>query len=211
MSSEYLRRYTNIPALTYLLSKRAITLLDPQSWDDSNDSHYLTLYREKKHLKSVLALCFTQGEETYHHWRVFASGSSGVSVRFHRSHLLNATAKQEGIRTGNVQYLKLAAIRKRTLAVKELPFLKRFAFEHENEYRMIYESITEKCSTLDIRIPLASIDRITLSPWIPEALTPRLKKLLWSIPGCSKLRIFRSTLIGNEEWKALACFMHERC
>jgi hypothetical protein len=60
MSGDYLRRYTDLTALIYLLRKRKLTLLDPSSWDDSNDSHYLTLYKEKRKLKSVLALCFMQ-------------------------------------------------------------------------------------------------------------------------------------------------------
>jgi len=85
MSERHLRRYTNIPALIYLLRKRSITLLDPRSWTDSNDSYYLTLYRDKKSLKSVLALCFTEVNETYHHWSVFAAGSSGICIRFKRS------------------------------------------------------------------------------------------------------------------------------
>jgi hypothetical protein len=46
MSGDYLRRYTDLTALIYLLRKRKLTLLDPSSWDDSNDSYYLTLYKE---------------------------------------------------------------------------------------------------------------------------------------------------------------------
>jgi hypothetical protein len=52
MSSAYLRRYTDLTALIYLLRKRRLTLLDPSSWDDSNDSYYLTLYKEKRKLNS---------------------------------------------------------------------------------------------------------------------------------------------------------------
>jgi hypothetical protein len=53
MSSDYLRRYTDLTALIYLLRRRKLTLLDPSSWDDRNDSYYLTLCREKRKLKSV--------------------------------------------------------------------------------------------------------------------------------------------------------------
>ena len=53
-------------------------------------SHYLALYREKQRLASVLALCFTQVTETYHHWRVFANGASGIAISFHRKQLLDA-------------------------------------------------------------------------------------------------------------------------
>jgi hypothetical protein len=44
MSEDYLRRYTDLTALIYLLHKRKITLLDPASWDDKNDSFYLSKY-----------------------------------------------------------------------------------------------------------------------------------------------------------------------
>jgi hypothetical protein len=200
VTDTYLRRYTDLPALVYLLNTRKITLLDPQSWDDRNDAHYLTLYRQKKKLKSVLALCFTQAGETYHHWRVFANGSSGVCIRFRRSELLKALKKQSGVRTGRVTYLTLTKIRTKA-AVRELPFLKRYAFEHENEFRVIYESKTDKFATLDIALPLSSIHRITLSPWLHPSLSPHIKRMLRSIRGCSGLEIVRSTLIGNTEWK----------
>lgn len=203
MSNTYLRRYTDIPALLYLLNERKITLLDPESWDDSNDSHYLALYREKMDLKSVLVLCFTQANETYHHWRVFANGSSGVCIRFKRAELLEIVKAQPSIRTEPVKYRTLPEIRRKTPVMRELPFLKRYAFEQEDEFRIVYESKTEKNPTLDIAIPLSCIERITLSPWVPRALSRHIKRTLKSIKGCSNLEIARSTLIGNEEWKKL--------
>ena len=203
MTSKYLRRYTDLPALIYLLTERKITLLDPQSWEDTNDSHYLGLYREKKNLKSVLALSFTQADEAYHHWRVFAAGSGGVCIKFIRSKLLEAVKKQSDLRTRHVKYLKLAEIKSKTLRVRDLPFLKRYAFEHEDEFRIIYESEVKRVQKLDIDIPLSSIDRITLSPWIHPDLSDHVKAMIRRIQGCSALSIVRSTLIGNEEWKNL--------
>lgn len=203
MSQTYLRRYTDLPALIYLLSEKKLTLLDPQSWDDSNDSHYLSLYREKKNLESVLALCFSQSDETYHHWRVFAGGSGGACIRFKMAELLKAVKKQDGIRNGPVTYLKMGQIRDRQLSVKDLPFLKRHAFQHESEYRLVYESTVARKPKLDVPIPLTSIDRVTLSPWVHPALSEHVKSVLHSIPGCSHMKILRSTLIGNSEWKEL--------
>ena len=107
MSDDYLRRYTDLTALIYLLRKRKLTLLDPSSWDDSNDSYYLRLYKEKRKLRSVLALCFTETDERYHYWRVFAPGASGVCVRFSRSGLLAACKKHASLRMKPVTYLKL--------------------------------------------------------------------------------------------------------
>ena len=178
-------------------------MLDPRSWDDSNDSHYLALYKQKKALSSVLALCFTQASETYHHWRVFANGSGGVSISFDRDALLTAVEGRTGLRTGNVQYLKLTQIRDRRLKIRELPFLKRYAFENENEFRIVFEDAARSLNHLDIPVPLSCIDRVTLSPWIARALSNEVKAILRGIVGCAKLEIVRSTLIGNEEWKNL--------
>ena len=48
--TKFLRRYTNIPALIYLLREAKITLLNSDNWDDKNDLHYMTLYLRKNHL-----------------------------------------------------------------------------------------------------------------------------------------------------------------
>lgn len=203
MSGDYLRRYTDLTALIYLLRKRKLTLLDPSSWDDSNDSYYLTLYREKRNLRSVLALCFTETDERYHYWRVFAPGASGVCIRLTRTGLLAAVRERSGLQIRPVAYTTLDEIRSRKLKTEELPFLKRFAFQHESEVRIIYESRKRKLRHLDIGVPLSCIDKITLSPWIHPNLSSCVKKVLRSIDGCRHLDIARSTLIGNEEWKSL--------
>jgi len=196
----FVRRYTDLPALIAMLVERQITLLDPDTWDDKNDSYFLRVYKEKKRLQSVLALCFTQNTETYHHWRVFASGSSGVSITFRRHELVRAIRKTVGVRTGRVRYLKVGEIRNRMPAINTLPFLKRYPFEQENEFRVIFES-HKKLHSMSIAIPLTCIDRITLSPWLHPALAPHVKKMLRGVQGCSKLVIARSTLINNDEWK----------
>jgi len=91
--SKYLRRYTHLPALLYMLNERKITLLSPATWDDTNDSHYLLRYKEKKKLKTVLALCFSQSDETYHHWRIFSGSAAGVCIRFDQDSLRDALGK----------------------------------------------------------------------------------------------------------------------
>ena len=200
MAKDFLRRYTDIPALIYLLSEQKLSLLNPERWDDSNDSHFLAVYKQKRRLKTVLAACFTQADETYHHWRVFAGGASGVCVTFHRETLLKALNRVRGLRSQSVKYLKLNKM-PMTLAIADLPFLKRFAFEHENEFRIIFESRESELQHLDIPISLSCIDKITLSPWINLKLSSRLRRLLCQIEGCTELKIRRSTLIGNEQWK----------
>jgi len=200
VSKKTLRRYSDITSLIYLLTTRTITLLDPATWDDSNDSHYLTLYKERKKVQTVLALCFTQTSERYHYWRVFGNGASGVCTQFYGAALLKAVRKQSGLKDKSVEYVELSDLRTRSIATDDLPFLKRYAFRDEDEFRLLCESAT-KMAKLDIPIPLSCIQRITLSPWIHPALSKCIKDTLHSIEGCGKLKITRSTLIGNEEWK----------
>ena len=197
-----LRRYTDLPSALYLLTERKMTLLDPASWDDSNDSHYLRLYKERRELKSVLALCFTQSAETYHHWRIFSSGSSGVCICFVRPRLLAAVDGKSFLLHKNVQYRTLTEMRRRKPKIADLPFLKRVAFEAEAEFRIVFQSARER-SSFDVAISLDCIERIVVSPWMPKALYPKVKATLRSIKGCSSLEVTRSTLIGNEEWKRL--------
>lgn len=201
MSDKYLRRYTDIPALAYLLTEKKITLLDPRSWDDGNDAHYLSLYKERNKLKSLLALCFTEVDETYHHWRVFAGGTGGVCIRFDRTALLDAFAKHSGIRSERVRYRTIRDLRRVKPETYELPFIKRYAFKPENEFRVIFESQTREIYKFDVAIQIACISRITLSPWAHQSLAAPMKTLLKSIEGCDGLDIVRSTLIGNQEWK----------
>lgn len=209
----YLRRYTDLSALIYLLSERKMTLLNPDTWDDTNDVHYLRVYREKKQLGSVLALCFTQAKETYHHWRVFANGSSGVCIWFKRAELLKAVNRlKPALRTGTVTYLTSRQIRGKlktnSLNVRKLPFLKRSPYKDEKEFRIIYEEKASRRNSIDIEIPLSCIAKIKLSPWLHYALFKRMKPMLASListnsRGLHSTAIERSTIVGNMEWKKL--------
>jgi hypothetical protein len=202
MTRKFLRRYTDLPALIYLLGEKKLTLLDPQTWDDRNDAYYLRLYRDGKKMETVLALCFTQASETYHHWRVFANGPGGASISFKRKELLSAVKKRPGVRIGSVRYSMLKEIRSKRPSLQELPFLKRYPFEDEREFRIIYQS-SAKESHLDIPISLSCIDKVTLNPWLNKTLFDRVKEMLLSLKGCEGIRVSQSTLISNEQWKKL--------
>lgn len=202
-SQQLLRRYTDIPSLLYLLHSRSITLLDPASWDDTNDSYFMLKYKEKRNLQSVLALCLTQTDETYHHWRVFAGNASGACVVFEKQALLSTLSKVDGVLTGPVDYRRVRDMRGREvqLSVDDLPFMKRAGFTPEAEFRVLYTSAVAQKRFLDIPIPLTSIVEIRLSPWLNSRLRKCVKDTIRSIPGCERLEINRSTLIGNSTWK----------
>ena len=202
----YLRRYTHLPAVLHMLRHRTLTLLDPSTWDDSNDSFYVGEYKRRKGLKTTLAVCLSGADETYHHWKVFAGHASGVCVcvRLRQGTLLKAVKGVPGITVGVMDYRKVTGARKSTLPLAEYPFVKRAAFVDEKEVRLLYESPIESRASLDVPIPLACIGRVTLSPWLPKNLVGATKELIRTIDGCSQIEVVRSTIISSEEWKKIA-------
>jgi hypothetical protein len=197
----YLRRYTDLPALLHMLSARKITLLDPKNWDDRNDAYFMSQYKARKNLTTLLALCFSQVPETYHHWHVFSKGPAGVCIVFDRAELLNALTQQIGISVDTFEYLTLNEAKKREFTVPRLPFLKRSGFKPEGEFRAIYESQQDDCAVIDIPINQSCIRSVSLSPWLNSSLSSSAIKAIRSIDGFKKLPVSRSTLISNEQWK----------
>lgn len=43
-----LNRFTTLPVLLDLLQRQKLTLLDPKSWEDKNDSEIILEYKNKK-------------------------------------------------------------------------------------------------------------------------------------------------------------------
>ena len=196
----HLRRYTDLPALFRILSTRSLTLLDPKTWDDKNDTFYMSQYKERKGLASLLALCFSQANETYHHWHVFSKGASGSCIVFKQDALLEHLEQFEGVSARKVLYRNTVQLGYQGLKIADLPFRKRSAFKAEEELRVIFESATEVHPVLDVPIELAHIHRISLSPWLHPNLADATKDVIRAIEGCANLPVYRSTLISNERW-----------
>lgn len=204
MSANSIRRYTNIASALHILRNRSITLLNPAFWDDKNDAYYLAQYKQRNRAASVLALCFARAPETYHHWRVFSSGGDGLCVEFSETRLNEAIAKDESVTARDVVYKEINEVTATPVAIGDLPFLKRIPYRDEQEFRLLYVSQIEKTEFYPIQIPISAISRITLSPWMAAPLAQSVKETLKELPGCSKLKVYRSTLIENERWKSAA-------
>src|SRR5207237_478257 len=128
-----LNRFTSLPVLLDMLSRKCLTLLDARSWEDRNDSFYIEQYKAKEKLRSVLVMCFTTKPERFHHWRIFAHGPSGVCVEFNKELLLAALSKTPGIRSRRVNYRLIRQLKTKTPPVQNWPFLKRRPFIDESE------------------------------------------------------------------------------
>jgi hypothetical protein len=202
VSVKAFRRYTNLAALVHLLQAKAITLLNPATWDDTNDAYFMAEYKRLRQAKTVLALCFAETAETYHHWRVFSHGADGVCLEFNKDKLLRAWSGDDSVRTRAVAYKEIQQIRGQAeIKLEDLPFIKRFPYRDEQEFRVIFVSQDEAVEHKDYPIEMSCIRRITLSPWMSKALAASVKKTLRSIPGCSMIKISRSTLVDNDAWK----------
>ena len=199
-----LRRYTELPFLVDYLRTQELALLNPTSWDDRNDSYYIERFVAAHELKEAYALCLAESAETYHHWRVFSHGSGGVCIEFDKEKFVENALKVPGLRAESVQYRTIKQLRASAPAQAELPFLKRYAFIHENEFRLFLGADTIASEIFRLKMPLTSIDRITLSPWLPSSVADNVKKTIKAIAGCSNIKIYKSTLVENEDWKKFA-------
>ena len=196
-----LRRYTSLASLLALLQDRKLTLLSPAFWEDRNDAFYMSQYKTRKNLKTLLALCFSESDETYHHWRVFTHGADGVCIHFKREDLLKSLP---GLGTGKITYRKITDLPRFKPRLEQLPFLKRQPFGDECEFRLIYEDPVQEMETKAFSIPLRVIARVTLNPWLPPPLSSAVKSAIKSTPGCSALKVYQTTLLENETWKKAA-------
>lgn len=199
-SKNILRRYTDVTSLFHILVHQKITLLNPSTWDDKNDSEFINIYKEKANFNSLLALCFTESPETYHHWKVFAPGSSGICIRFKKREFLEHVEKSRYVIHRKVIYKKLKDLKKDKPSINNLPFLKRYAFRDEKEYRIIYKSNSDNQYFKSIDVNLNCISRIVLSPWLPKNVAETLKVAIKAIEGCEEIRIIKTTLNENATW-----------
>ena len=203
--AQVLRRYTSLAATIHLLQKKCITLIGPDSWDDKNDAHFMAEYKRITSSKTVLAICLAESGETYHHWRVFSPSSDGVCVEFDKKRLLHSCEGIKGLAHRKMEYLLIDTLKKKKkdYDAELLPFLKRRPYEDEKEYRIVYRNKDTELHSKEVAVELSSINRITLSPWIHPTLRDSIQQTLKSIPGCSGIRVARSTLVGNDEWRSM--------
>jgi hypothetical protein len=197
----YLRRYTELPQAIELLKSRSLTLLDPQHWDDKNDAVLIEKYRKMRGLEKILALCFTEASETYHHWKIYARGVAGVCIEFHKERLLDSIPRGRGFRHGPVKYIRVDELASYQKSASKWPFLKRLPFSGEKEYRLIYEDKEEGENTAcHVNFELKAINHIYLSPWVHKQTAAAVANMIRYLPQCGDLNVTKTTLVSNRKW-----------
>lgn len=195
-----LNRFTTIPFLIDLLKRKKLTLLNPKFWEDYNDRETVEIYRKQIKAESVYALCLTHESETVHHWNAFASGTNGCCIEFSPGKLFSYLNRLPGFVHGRVKYLPVNSLSKTSIEVSDLPFVKRYPFEPEKEYRLIVTSNEKQLPAFDINIDVNVIRRITISNNLPQTTFESLKEILALIEPNYKGGIYHSTLYNNTNW-----------
>jgi hypothetical protein len=199
MTPTILKRYTSLPVLLDLLKRKRLVLLDPASWEDKNDSAILLEYKKRRKVDQVYALCFSQGDETIHHWKTFADGISGCCIEFDGKKLTEVLGKHPDLRYGPVVYRKIGYLANHSIKVDRIPFTKRWPYRCEEEYRVIWEGSSDN-GCYEVEIDLRAITRITISQKMPAPVYNTIREYLREEFRDPDKRISRSTLYENRVW-----------
>ena len=195
-----IRRYTSLPVLLDLLTHQRITLVSPMLWEDKNDIFLLDRYADIYDFAFVGAVCLTQANETFHHWKIFGGGNSGVCIEFHTEELQRYILPHANVRMELVKYLRVDGISNNEIyPIDCLPFYKRLGFSAEEEVRIICSN-QDDIDCYHIPIDLSSIVRVVASPFLPDALLDGVRRTIHSIANCASVRVDKSRLIESKTW-----------
>jgi len=208
MNKEFLRRYMELKYVLPLLKSGRIEFLAPNKWDDTNDSHFLEAYRQKKKLKSLLAVCFTSVSERIHHWERFGrkgkNGSEAICVEFNKATLLAAFSGNPHIRSGEVKYWRLDDLEKALPSASKWPFVKRLPYCDEHEFRIIYEDAKRGWPLKALPISIDSIKNVIVGPYATDARRDEIKAMLVSVTrSIGAIEITKTTVLSNKRWKRI--------
>jgi hypothetical protein len=194
-----LNRYTTLPVLLDLLKRKRLVLLDPESWEDRNDSGVLREYKRRKKLLRLFAICFSYGDETIHQWKAFADGISGCCIEFDAQKLITQLKEIDGVRYRCVRYRKIGELDDGAITVNDMPFYKRWPYRCEDEFRVIWEGESKE-TFFEIEIDLSTINRITINQKMPQQVYTTIRDSLRGAFANPDQRIIRSTLYESKQW-----------
>lgn len=191
-----LNRFTTIDSLFQIIRTKKIRLSNPKYWDDKNDSGFIDLYRQKKNLKKVLALCFTDDTETIYHWTAFSNPGNSCCIDIYGEQLLSLIDGKKGFRYGKVNYIRIKDLNKELTKIDDIPFSKRYPYRNESEFRIIYDS-EYPISNKYIAIELSLIKKITIDQRLNNDVYKLIKNELVNEYG---IQVNRSTIFENKTW-----------
>jgi hypothetical protein len=168
--------------------------------------HLWKVFGPKRERRSLRGVRIRLGCSPYKGFSTLAR--IGVRIRFDRAQLIEAVSRHRGVRCFDIDYKTqreleaLADFHAGNDPISELPFIKRYGFRDESEFRIIYESKTRSVSTINISIPMSCINRIIFSYKLNYRDYRAIRSELLSLDGCQGLDIRRSNLTESKMWKA---------
>lgn len=193
-------RYTSFASAIDVIKYNRLTILNPSTWPDQNDTRYLNAYKRKTGHKSLLALCLTCASETSHHWNMFASGSDGVRIVLNRHRLQQNVDQEPGTRMRDVKYVKINEVGDIGDRPEDWPFVKRHPYRGEEEVRIVWSDYDDGVAVKHVSLSSDTVTDLVLSPQIPVPLVDSIKELVKSVSANPDLRIYQSTLLSNQRW-----------
>ena len=219
MGKPYLRRYMMLRHAIELLETRKLAFLDPATWNDTNDSHFLDAYKKQQKLGTLRAVCFTQVSERHHHWERFSprgpvpvlaptdggqADSEPVCIEFDRDSLLRSLDAKSTIRWDKVEYRRLVDLEKRPPPVERWPFIKRYPYKDESEFRIIVARSGRKSGPVHLHIDLESVRRVVVGPY---AELTRREAIVEQLRGQGRYKgtyeVTKTTILDNLRWKRI--------
>lgn len=211
-----LLRYTTLPSVMHVLSTNTLTLLRPSSWEDLTDRKAMEYFSTHSRRKTVVALCMTEAEETFHHWFSFGKSGGACLVLDKRAlvgliEALNYPSDPDaGFRIAPVTYEEIDGTKtRREVTVPELPFMKQDAYKDEREWRLIYYNREDIKESVEIPIEPYFVRRVIIDPWLPSPLFKTVHDVLRSFVGYENLEIVHSNIINNQAFLARASCARE--
>ena len=194
----FLRKYTTIPVLMDILDRKRISLLDPKKWEDRNDWKIMDKYRELKNKKSILATCFSYGNESIYHWNAFSKENDGCMISFYAPALIkHVRSNYPDVRMGKIQYKNIRDL-KNGVVRDEIPFTKRSPYSCEKEFRML-QLFDDEIKSFDVSFDISHICKIVLTQKLSDCIVETMKAKLADL-GVPRDKIFKSTILENKQW-----------
>ena len=196
---KHLRKYTTLPILLDILTRKKITFLKPNSWQDKNDVKVMEHYQSLNKEKIVLASCFSYGPESVYHWNSFSDGPAGCMLEFKFNKLMERLQAYNNLLCGKVDYLWVDDVKNKKYNLNKLPFLKRYPYQCEDEFRMVLFA-DKDMDSYEVDIDFSCISSIKISPNLPKTVADSVKKILKNIVNSPNIKVCQSTLLENKKW-----------
>lgn len=183
-SGPYLYRILPFERAVQILERNELYFANPASWEDPYES-----LLSHQHSEYLFAQCWCKNAVSDAMWRIYSSNSLGVRIRTTRARLrstLEDASASDGFRfkLKDVKYLpqddlenefskiadSLAQRHSYNDSIASL-FLKRNAFRHEAEVRVVLTAPTERAAPTFLRVQVTSawlIDSVLIDPRAPD-------------------------------------------